>query len=308
MSQKSQVLIIFLWVLVALAVITLSLGDRIFIILKFANNRKSLLKADRLAYAGVNFAIAELKKDNPDFDSLTDAWADNQDAFEKIRLTENPLEYATIANEGKFGVIDEERKININKASKELLLALLEYYEIPAPQEIANNLLIWRGDSPDNEMLYDNLGYPAKARPFANIAELMLVKGIDAEAFNKIHNAITVYGNGGININTAPEETIEILCRSLAKQNNANESSSKAVADEFLSLRNAKLAFKDKAEITLSFTDSDELNIFNEFLNTGQLKSENFLIEVKGNTGKIKSKVSIVYNRKDNSIKSYYEG
>ena len=120
MNRKSQVLIIFLWILTLLAVMTVSLGNRISMVSKFTQTRRDLLKANYLAYAGINRGIAELKLDDHGYDGLTETWADNEDKFAKIQLTDNPEEYAVIKNDsGKFGMIDEERKININTASKE---------------------------------------------------------------------------------------------------------------------------------------------------------------------------------------------
>lgn len=307
MKEKAQVLIIFLWILAALAVITLGLSSRIFTVLKFTGNRKNLLKAEYLAYAGVNLAISELRKDDPAFDGLTDTWADNKTVFEKIRLSDNPVEYASVIGTEKFGVIDEERKININKASKEQILALLEYYEIPSAQHILDNLLIYRGDNPDNEKIYEDMGYPVKARIFSNLSELMLIKGMSPEDLQKISGVITVHGEGGLNANTASAEVIKIFCRAIAKQNNVNESFADTVADQFISLRDTQLVFKDAAEIKLEFTTSEELNIFNALLEDLRTKSNNFLIEVKGNAGKIKAMLKIVYNRQENKIESYYE-
>jgi len=316
MQRKAQVLIIFLWILTTLAILTVSLADRIALVLKYTQTRRDMLKASFLAYAGMNRGIAELKQDmkqnNPNYDGLTETWADNEDKFAKIQLTDNPEEYATIKNEtGKFGMIDEDRKININKAPKNLLLALLEYYNIASAQEIVDNILIWRESLPYNSEDYESLGYLPKAKPFANIAELMLVKGIEEEDFKKIAKVITVYGDEKININTAAPEVIEIFCRYVAKQNNYVEEdvqpSAKNVADEFTVLRNDKLTFKDNSEIISNLSEAKEVTIFAELKNDTKLKSDHFLIEVTGNAGKIKTKVAAVYNRALKRFESWYE-
>jgi len=280
-NQKAQVLVIFLWILIALAIFTVSLSDRVSMALKFTQTRKDILKAGYLSYAGLNIAIVELKNDAPVYNDLAD-----------IRTK----------------VTDEEAKININYGSPELLLALMEYYNISPAQEIVNNLLAWRGDIPDIEKIYEGLGYPCKAKPFANTAELMLIKGIDEEAFKKISPAVTVYGEGGININTASAETIKILCRSLAKQQEYGEACADRVADAFIALRDNKPAFNDKSGIEISFTDSEATNIFNALIEAGEIASNNFMVEVSGNTGKITTRVSVVYNRAENRIESWYEG
>ncbi|MDO8662640.1 MAG: type II secretion system protein GspK [Candidatus Omnitrophota bacterium] len=313
MKRKAQVLIIFLWILTLLAIMTVSLGNRISMVSKFTQTRRDLLKASYLAYAGINRGIAELKQDNPNYDGLTETWANNEDKFAKIQVTDNPEEYATIKNEtGKFGMIDEERKININQASKELLAALLEFYNITPAQEITDNILIWRTDIvPDNNEIYKNLGYPRKTKPFANIAELMLVKGMEKEDFNKISKIITVYGDGKININTASQEVIEILCLEIARKKYDEQTAkqyAKKVAEEFIALRNSVSVFKARTEIISKLNEADGVSVFDEFKNTNEIKSDHFLIEVSANTGKIKTRVAAVYNRSKNYIESWYEG
>ncbi len=313
MNRKSQVLIIFLWILAGLTILTVSLGNQISMFLKFTQSRRDILKAEYLAYAGANRAIAELREDKDlSCDGLNDTWVDNKDIFEKIQLSDNPAEYATVINEdGKFGLIDEERKININEAPEELLFALLDYYKIPSAQEIVNNILIWRDDKvPDPGYIYTSLGYPRKGKLFANIAELMLVKGMEAEDFKKIAKVITVHGLPGdakININTASPEVITIFCRSIASKNSGCvPSDADKVASQFIS-ENNRPVFKKVSDIP-PISSGCEGVIFNEFMNKVKFNSDYFLIEVIGNAGRIKAKLTLVYNRDKNQIESWYEG
>ena len=136
----------------------------------------------------------------------------------------------------------------------------------------------------------------------------MLVKGMDEENFKKIAKVITVYGEGKININTAPQEVIKIICKNIAKRDSYDEENAKKVAEEFIASRNSKLIFQDKTEIISHLTGSPEINIFAKFKDTNEIKSDHFLIEVTGNTGKIKTRVAAVYNRSKNYIESWYEG
>lgn len=118
---------------------------------------------------------------------------------------------------------DEERKININNAEREVLKRL--FLEIglseELSEEISSSLIDWR-DS-DSQLIiplgsaedsyYRNLTYPyeAKDKNFEVLEEILLVKGVEDNVFDKICNYLTIYGEGKININTAPPLVLEAL-------------------------------------------------------------------------------------------------
>jgi len=56
-----------------------------------------------------------------------------------------------------------------------------------------------------------DLPYQCKNAPLATLEELLLVKDVTPVAFEKIRAYITVYGDGKININCAPQRVIESL-------------------------------------------------------------------------------------------------
>ncbi len=111
MRKKAQVLIISLWILAILAMLSVSIGRRVSMALRLSRYQKERLRSAYFAQAGINIAIGEIEKDK---------WADNQEKFAKISLDSNINEFATVSS-----VIDEERKININTATQELLTELL---------------------------------------------------------------------------------------------------------------------------------------------------------------------------------------
>ena len=53
--------------------------------------------------------------------------------------------------------------------------------------------------------------YTCKNKPFDIIQEALLVKGMTAQTYDRIHNYLTVYGDGKININCASRPVIESL-------------------------------------------------------------------------------------------------
>ncbi len=126
-------------------------------------------------------------------------------------------------NQGEcFGVMDEERKINLNTTNVVVLSRLLERILVMKPEEaaqLARDLLDWRqfGESQVkgffSDEYYSNLEYPypKKDANYETLDELLLVKGMDKEIFDKLINYVTIYGEGKININTASAEVLYAL-------------------------------------------------------------------------------------------------
>jgi general secretion pathway protein K len=53
--------------------------------------------------------------------------------------------------------------------------------------------------------------YRCKNQPLESIDEMLLIKGVTPEIFDRLHDYLTVYGDGKININYAPSWVIESL-------------------------------------------------------------------------------------------------
>lgn len=305
---------IFLWILVVLAVFAVGIGYRVSTGIKFCRAKEASLKARYLAYAGVNRAIVEIKGTSAAglLDALNSKWADNEGIFKKISLNDSPNDFAVVfSEEGKYGVIDEERKININSASRELLIALLQEFNITTPEDVADNILIWRGNLPDTLKIYESMGYPCKGQPFSNIEELKLVKGISTEDFDKLEGLITVASSGSLNINTVTPTVLRIFCRGIALQPsiNLNPDFGNSVAEKIIALRNSHGPFDlavDQIQ-DLAFFQTDELNIFTALSSQLICRSENFLIEVTGNSRTIESKISAIYSRTNDKINYWHE-
>jgi len=148
---------------------------------KIVNSQISIVKTieDRclsqyLAKAAYTYATRERKKDKLAYDSL-----------DQLRMKcEKEL------GRGKFiyTFIDEESKININSASPEII-ASLPGLTLELAKAITESTL----------------------RPFHVKEEILLVEGINEEAFDKCKDFITVYSDGKVNINTASIEILRAL-------------------------------------------------------------------------------------------------
>src|SRR5438094_8949259 len=117
--------------------------------------------------------------------SYLESWAHNPEAFQQVPLGSGSftVSYAWPGQDGSagvvYGVVDEDRKININTAPKEILVRL------PGMTEgIADALLEWRAKHKSLVELED--------RPFKVLEEVWLVEGMTHEVFQALQPFVTV--------------------------------------------------------------------------------------------------------------------
>lgn len=231
-NRRGSVFIISLWSLCMLSIFALNLncGVRQKIALV-----KRLDEKDRLhfiAEAGIKKAITVLKKEEDEgYDSLNSRWAVNLSAFKDVQIGGGTfnicydyIDKKSGSLEEGYGLVDEERKINVNKADRKVLQSLfcivLGIDEVEA-QELAASLIDWRDADSElsiplgsaEDYYYTNLEYPygAADSDFTVLEEMLLVKGMSEDVFNRIKGFVTIYGGGRININTAPKEVLSAV-------------------------------------------------------------------------------------------------
>ncbi|MFH0858177.1 MAG: helix-hairpin-helix domain-containing protein [Candidatus Omnitrophota bacterium] len=294
--------------------------------LRLNRYQRDSVKAYSLAKGGINLAIVVLQEDAkkdaqspPAYDAPDELWANNEEEFKNISFGNDKDEFAVVyyiekigdSEEIKYGVTDEERKININKADKSLLASLPGISE-----DLANNILAWRGDKdpdiPESAKDYEALGYTYKNETFVNIEELLVVKGLTEETYNQIKDLITVWGekDGKININTASPEILIILANSVAKDN--ERGCVDVVVNEILRQRAEKKYFTTLSEIVISDDlvggTSSDVDLFNISLKPNLIVTSNyFRIISEGNVDGLKREISCVYDRDERKIVFWHE-
>jgi len=230
LAQKGATSIIALWILAILTVLAVGFAYRMSLELKLSGYQLERLKATYLARTGINRAIYELERDTTlNCDALNEPWGNNPEAFREVLVGDGTytVSYSWTESEEKerYGLIDEERKININLASPQVLKGLFSLIaeRISSPidaAELAACVQDWRDpDSTESEpngaeeAYYQSLEEPyhCKNGSFQTIEELLLVKGMTPEIFSAAQDLITVYGDGKVNINTASREVLEAL-------------------------------------------------------------------------------------------------
>jgi helix-hairpin-helix protein len=204
-ASDGSVLIQVLWTLAILVLLSLALGYTTALDQRLVSYQRDRLTALYLAKAGYLRALVELEREPiPPASSYLDSWAHNPEAFRQVPLGSGSftVSYAWPGQDGSadvvYGVVDEERKININTAPKAILARLPGMTE-----EIADALLEWRAKHKSLVEMED--------RPFKVLEELWLVDGMTHEVFQALQPFVTVYSDGKVNLNTAPREVLPAL-------------------------------------------------------------------------------------------------
>ncbi len=270
-NSSGVILVVVLWVLVILIILTIGLGRQTTIELSLSRYTLAKLKAKYIAWGGLIYALNQIKKDTKDpetgqFDSLYQCGIKlEKDSSPEILFQRIPLGdgYFRISyfypgeSLELYGMIDEERKINLNSLTAQNYLVfknLLMKFGVDdrTAETIAASVVDWKdADSqpthpPDGaeDDFYQNLKIPyhCKNSAFDTIEELMLVKGMTPEIFGKIKDFITIFPKESttllININTASAPVIESLAEIFTGGiTNTEASDAKSLTDKILAYR-----------------------------------------------------------------------
>ncbi|MBN1913544.1 MAG: general secretion pathway protein GspK [Candidatus Omnitrophica bacterium] len=230
-TDAGSILMIALWSLCLLASFALTLGykarQEIFFIQKLEEREKLRL----ISEAGLKKAVATIK--NMDWDevlacALKDPWNNDPEAYSGVTVGQgqfdifhNDHDEYTQTSKLRWGLVDEERKININKADMTVLRNFFKLalgLDDTGAQNLAASIVDWRDADSElsvpsgsaEDSYYRGLPYPyeAKDADFEFSEEILLVKDMNAEIFSRIKDYITIFGSGKINVNTAPEVTL----------------------------------------------------------------------------------------------------
>lgn len=221
MRRRGSILIVSLWVLAILFLLAVGLAYRVGLELRMTRYGQERLKTFYIAKAGLEQAMTLLKEeDSKEADAFKEPWSEDEslfkesgigDGFFSVRYSFQELGGEVI----RYGMQDEESRISLNAADREIL------QRVPGVDEVvALSIRAWRGDpelTPDQLALEDDYyaslenPYPRKGKPFESLEELLLVKGMTASLFGEMKNSFTVYGSGKVNLNTASAEILKRL-------------------------------------------------------------------------------------------------
>jgi general secretion pathway protein K len=230
-KARASILILSLWSLCLLSVFAVILNYNVRQKISLVRRLESRDKLSLVAQAGVKKAIVFLKKieaeESKTTFALKDSWSSNADVFKDVVLGDAVfnVSYNLGEVEGfRSGLMDEERKININLADMEVMRRLFQVtcgMNAMEAQDLASVIVDWRdsdsalssasGGAEDPYYRNTSFPYEAKDAAFEVLDELLLVKGMNEEIFEKVKDFVTVYGEGRVNINTAAASVLMAL-------------------------------------------------------------------------------------------------
>jgi type II secretory pathway component PulK len=182
-----------------------------------------------IAEAGVRKAMYILdskEKTEPFTDTLLDDWSSNESAFRKIQVGGGFSEVAYQGDGGAgtiYGAMDEERKINLNSVKAPLVLTRLFQYAAGLKKDKAHDIAVSIFDWMDEDDIpfeggaeanyYKQLkpSYAPKNKPFDVLEELLLVKGVTPEIYQKVLPFLTLTSTGQVNLNTASKTVLKAM-------------------------------------------------------------------------------------------------
>ncbi len=232
MRRRGFVLIFSLWVLGFLTVLALGLAGLIrqkMLVLSSLDEHARIKHVERAAIVFVkNFVRNNLSLTADAYTPLLkQTLHNNEEFFGEIRLNRDVARVGyTVLEQGvprlRYGVVDEQQKININHTDVLILRRLIERVlgvSGDDARRLAEAILDWRQTGTSevqgffSDEYYSNLqySYPKKNEDYELLEELLLVKGINRSIFDRLSPFLTVYGDGKININTAPAEVLAAL-------------------------------------------------------------------------------------------------
>lgn len=231
-KNSGSILVVSTWMLAILSVLALGMAFRSSMEARLSKYNMDRVQALYLAKAGVVQCQALLANDTNAYDSIYEsgitAAGDKsmKDLFLDVKPGKDPqgsfsVSYDQPGFKNFPGMMDEERKININTVPEEDIMRLIQVVietnrlaiGSESAQEIASSIVAWRtiGTSAE-DAYYASLvvPYSCKHGRFSAIEELLLVKGMDIGLFNVLNDFITVSGpeDGANNINTASKEVL----------------------------------------------------------------------------------------------------
>jgi general secretion pathway protein K len=223
-EEKGVALIITLWVLTILSVVALSFAYLARLEMKIAGYERDRVIALALARAGIERGIEGLARDVNNYDAFGEEWreefVEEEGALKEIEIEDNQ---GKTVGTYTLRISDEEGKINLNFGSElkreRILEELFRVLDIENREVIRDSILDWI--DPDNlhrlagaeDSYYQSLDrpYDCKDGPLDTLEELLLIRGITPQLFKEkqLPSFLTLYSQGKININTAPQEVLQ---------------------------------------------------------------------------------------------------
>ena len=186
--NQGAILLVVLWVVALLSILAYGLIARTRMGLREEAWARMASDADQMLASLGQVALQRLQEDEDDtVDSLAEDWGKPFAATSSEMLGQYEGGLTGTDNYRlQLRAIDESAKINVNAADGNLLEEVLRAIGAPAPREIAQAILDWRGDESHvsaDYYLSQSPAYTARGDRLERLEELLYVRGIDDALF-----------------------------------------------------------------------------------------------------------------------------
>ena len=193
LDQRGAVLVGVLWLTLIMGMLLLGLNRQVQLGSSQAQGQLDAVRAQWVARAGIERAMAVLAEDSPSYDGMLDDWYEDPTSFEAIELAEGfvvnvtaPPDENAPADTPRYGLNDEASRINFNYADREMLRNIDSLDDA-----LISPILDWVDENEEAENggaergYYQRLNMPYEIRngPMQTARELLLVKDVTPEIY-----------------------------------------------------------------------------------------------------------------------------
>jgi len=275
-----------------------------------AANLKLGIQLTCTARSGSQYALAVLFQDllTSEFDSKTEPWGETLASGTDSDLGDTAFHVKIEDHSGRINI--NRLVIQANPGEEEVfddlqknrLTFLLQSLEMDLEDEkigdIVNSIKDWidRDDEITDEggigaenTYYQGLSRPCSCRNnlLLDLEELSLINGIDKEIYSELAKHLTIYGEGDININTAPKLVLASLSEDMDTE----------LAENMIEYRN-----NEKNDLSTSQWTKDVSGMNDITLDHIGVSSTHFEIISTGSRGEMKKTIKTVVEREENGI------
>jgi len=344
-SNAGTVLILSLWILTLLTLFAVHIGIRIQKKVQLLSHLEKRSRLYFTAESGIRKAIAVFNTEfyvenvSPNLILRKQIRFNNPKQLKDLEIGAGmcDVSYANYDEgieqpEKMYGMIDEERKINVNTSSRSVLSRLIQntLKEVQGDDanELAGALIDWReyGESEikgfysDDYYRYLEFPYKEKKENYERLDEILLVRGITPDIYERLSNFITVYGSGRVNVNTAPrpvllavgldEVTVTKIMRARRGLDGLEATSDDIIFENYNSFEHLRAALSSEEEQMkniVNFTE-DEMAKLNDLFISHDLgtKSSFFHIQSTATFGNQEKRISCIFDASDDGDVIYW--
>jgi len=335
-NKKGMILILALWAMSLLGVFSIYLGVHArqkIILLSRLETRDNLYFSAKSAVGKAICFIQKERKDGKIWNSVDSKinLMNNSDIFSNMDFKSFQAEVSygffdkTLNKiENRYGMIDEESKLNINTSNKneiERLIKLLAVLDVEDSENLALAIVDWREEGQStlegffSDSYYNNLKnpYSPKNGDFEIIDELLFVEGINQNLLFKLRQAFTIYGDGRVNVNTASGDVlcaigfdVDVVRKIVSFRDGPDEKS--ATADDYFFNDISDFAIQVKSFESLSVNEIDRAV---HIIEKGGVKTSSSFYEIcaisKKKNSSYKKNVICIYDSQEKEIRYWNE-